>query len=428
MTNRKKKKTPPKQPTDHGITKSYFDQFSVTARKVLQVMELDPALYDEFTKKQKHEMMLVKFVPPKVHVKPGSSIPQRHIKTVQQELYEFLKHVFVGDESIGLSYFDFSTRGMAFITGLIGIGNKNNDICQSERYILIDEKIEMYVNNLEFEKNLMTKFCRYIQYILGGISKLNFRIYGFEWTWQQVANSTCLAGDVLLTVTKQESLNFLYKGMNRPAYRVSMGEFFSDIPVHLCAPFNKIITTSNCSNRIDFYIQNHALNRLKERLDTISSFNRNVYLMSSLMVCDTLKLETGKFVIKFHNLDGRLLGYLPFTIINQNLLILTFIPLSSPIMPEGKLLCEALNVEKDDIVFLGMDKLSFYQNTDFETIPHLLEALKKANMWHLTEVKPEENFDKLIYGQNSNRINHFFQQNAPEPNKEEVLDEIEKLY
>ena len=249
MANRKKKKTPPKPPCSLSISKTYFDEFSATARKVLQVMKLDPALYDEFTKKQKHEMMSLRFVPPRILAKPSSSIPQQHIKTVQQALYEFLKRDFVGDKSIGLSYLDFSTKGMNFIMGVKSLGDKIDGIRQTEKYILINEQIAIYVNNSTFDLNLMARFCRYIQYVLSGISKLNFRIYGFEWTWKRTADSRFFAGHVMLTETKQESLIFSYKGINRPAYRVSMGEFFSDIPVHLSAPFNKIIKTNTTGYR-----------------------------------------------------------------------------------------------------------------------------------------------------------------------------------
>lgn len=427
MSNRKKKKTPPKPPTDHGVTKDYFDQFSITARKVLQVLELDPALFDEFTKNQKKQMMLVKFLPPKVIAKSGNSIPRQYIKIVQQEGYEYLKRTFVGDKSIGLSYLDFSSMGMAFIMYFGSEAIVMEKEPDNKTSIAIGRQIDKYIN-AGINDNLMFNYCTYVHYILVGISKISIRIYGFDWKWKPVANSNRFAAHVLLTSSKAESINYLYNGAQRPAYRVFMGELVSDAPIYLKAPFNKIIKSSMHTYTVDLYIQNHALNRLKERLDTLSAFNRNIYLLHSLMTCNTIKLETGKFVFKFENIAGQLLGYLPFTIIDRSLIVLSFIPLSSPAMPEGKLLCEALNTEKNDLVFLGMDKLSFYQNTDFEIVPHLRDALKKADMWHLTEVKPEENFDELLYGQNSSSINRFFQQNAPEPNKEEVFDEIEKMY
>ena len=425
MANKKKKKTPPKRPSEYGITKSYFDQFAVTARKVLQLLELDPAIYDEFTKRQKQEIMHVKFAAPKVLAKAGHRIPQRLIKAIQQALYEFLKLEYVGDKHIGLSVLDFSTMGMAFIAGVKMAKSKNDN---HPNYELITKQCEIYESNPELDKNLISNFIRYIQYVLNGVSKLNFRIYGFDWVWKPVDNSSLFGAHIILSETKSEIVNFSYKGVVRPGYRVTMGEFASDPPHHLGAAYNRIVKTSTSTKRIEFYIQNHALNRLKERLDTVSAFHRNIYLNSSLLICNTTTLESGKVVIRLENVYKELLGYLPFTIVNQNLFILSFIPLSSPAMPEGKLLCEALNTEKNDLIFLGMDKLSFYQNTDFDTVPHLRDALKKAGMWHLTEIKPEENFNESLYGQNSSTINRFFRQQTTEPNKEEILGEIEKIY
>ena len=118
---------------------------------------------------------------------------------------------------------------------------------------------------------------------------------------------------------------------------------------------------------------------------------------------------------------------MPFTVIGQKLLILSFLPITSPTTPEGKILSETLKLNKELLSFYGMDKLSFFHNTDFDAIPILKEAIVNAEMWHLTEIrsieKKKENEVKHV-----GLIAKFIQQNISELNKEEVLSEIEERY
>ena len=78
--------------------------------------------------------------------------------------------------------------------------------------------------------------------------------------------------------------------------------------------------------------------------------------------------------------------------------------------------------------FLGMDKLSFYQYTDFEAIPKLKAALIKAGLWHLTEIEPEETIIDRPLVKSTGVIAKFFQEIKPESNKEDILNEVARLY
>ena len=73
------------------ISKTYFEKYSMVARKTLEVLELDPTLFDRFTKRQKHKMMLLKSDPPRVKAKTGHSIPRHYIRKIQQEIYDIIK-------------------------------------------------------------------------------------------------------------------------------------------------------------------------------------------------------------------------------------------------------------------------------------------------------------------------------------------------
>jgi hypothetical protein len=99
-------------------------------------------------------------------------------------------------------------------------------------------------------------------------------------------------------------------------------------------------------------------------------------------------------MIKALNISGNTVGYFPYVVLDNALLLLSFLPLSSPITPEGAMLNKILGIQLEDSKYIGLDKLSFYTQTDFETIPKLKLALEKAGMWHLTEIETIEKSDR----------------------------------
>lgn len=425
MSNRKKKKTPPKPPSvvrKYEVTKTYFDQFSATARKVLQLLDLDPALFERFTKKQKLEMMHLKFDLPKVYVAAGHNVPRQHVRFIQSHMNIFLENTFVGDDKIELKYKDYIGMGLSFCSAVAAM------------------KPEIYPNHAEIIKQISDRFYQYekdkktiiielfdfMQIVSYYLSKINFRIYGFRWSGWKEKNYS-LSAPFYITSTDAQKASFIYKGKQHTVYQLGLGDYVSIKPYWFKVKYNSIFTNSKDERKLNLYIQSHALNRMKERLDLHSPGNRNNDLINALNDREAIQLGNHNY-IKFRDSNGMHLGYLPFIIIDDNLYILSFIPLCSPNVPEGKALCEVLSMTKDDLIFLGMDKMSFYKCTDFDAIPRLKEALIASGIWHLTEFEPEEDIKMTLSVKSPGGIAKFFQQNAPEPNKEEVLEEIEKMY
>ena len=114
--------------------------------------------------------------------------------------------------------------------------------------------------------------------------------------------------------------------------------------------------------------------------------------------------SNGQRMIHAIDLSGKPVGYFPFLKQDGAILLLSFLPLSSPITPEGSVLYKELGIKIDDSKYIGLDKLSFYIKTDFEAIPKLKQALNKANMWHLTEIKPNEKSER----REDQILKHFF--------------------
>jgi len=306
-------------------------------------------------------------------------------------MYDFTKRTYVGDSSIGLLYCDYLSIGLAFNTFFGRKTKLDIGIDHTDAFFVISDRLEERKKELN---DLMTVYGNYVRYATLYLSKLNFRVYGFTWEYDTPNNSRHLKQHLLITSAEPERIYFTYKHKKRPAYRLLMGSYLSEDPILVSLPYNAVIKNSNNERPLKVYIQSHALKRLQERLDTRSSFYRYSALTQSICLCEMVTVQNGQILFACRDLSGHLLGYFPFTIEGDHLYILSFLPLVSSKVPQGKLLCETLNTTKDDLIFLGMDKLSFYLNTDFESIPTLKNALMEAGMWHLTEIEiDEEEYD-----------------------------------
>jgi hypothetical protein len=219
-------------------------------------------------------------------------------------------------------------------------------------------------------------------------------------------------------------IHFTYNNSYRPAYQAITGQFLSVDPTPITIPYNQVIEDSDQTHLLEVYVQNHAFIRMKERIDVLPAGLRLTFLDSSLIHCRTLTLNNGQRVIEYRENKTGSLGYLPFTIINNQLFILTFLPICSQNVPEGKKLQELLGISRKQIEYLGMDKLSFFVDTDFEAIPRLKEAVMEAGLWHLTKIDPLPDYVPQNPMSTANLV-RFFQ---TERTKEQVFEEIEEKY
>lgn len=394
MTNRKKKKTQshPSVFRRLEITKTYFDKYSEVARKVLQVLDMDPALYDLFTKKQKLKMMRIKSDPPRVKTQTGHSVPRHYLKKIQREIYAVIKACPVkGDMELHLTYMDFLTYGLSFMAYARAQNDLDEQIEHKEIYYHITVKMDEALGRTD--NNIMMMPWQYLRFMMMSISKINIRIYGYEWHWTNADCDYRIGSTISVSAVAPRITHFVYNDRSRPAYQVICGQFLTMEPWAITIPYNQVIEDSDQVHPLEVYIQSHAFTRMKERIDVLPAGLRINCMNSSLIHCETAKLNNGQRVIVFRENNTGTLGYLPFTIIDKKLFVLTFLPISSTNAPEGKKLQEILGISRKEIEFLGMDKLSFFLDTDFDTIPRLKQAVIDAGLWHLTTLEPLPNYE-----------------------------------
>ena len=425
MAKSRKKKKPQARPSikrDYEVTKSFFDKFSVVARKTLQLMELDPALYDKFTKKQKIEMMRAKIAPPHFEAKPGHQVPRHYIREVQKRSTEFMEYVCIGDPALKLTFYDYLTMGTQFGTFCSATYEEKQYCEQAEVYKTIAEQ----VNKLEDfgEHTLMRQYLEFLRELLGHLSQFNYRMYGFDLIFKQTRTRVLLAHYIQITSIECEKKTFIFHDKKRPAFRLIMPNFIESEVHHVNIRINRIFENSAPDKLLKLYIQSHALLRMKERMDTLTIYEKNMYLIHAVLFGEKIRISSGREAFEMLDDAHHIIAYLPFTVQDDCVVILTVLPVTDPLTPIGKKLCETLGVTKAELEVCGMDKLSYFLRTDFDKIPKLKQALEVNNLMYLTENISLYESEKIIERTTGISASIF----QTERTHEEVLSEIEEKY
>ncbi|MBP1638774.1 MAG: hypothetical protein H6Q17_357 [Bacteroidetes bacterium] len=212
----------------------------------------------------------------------------------------------------------------------------------------------------------------------------------------------------------------------RQAYRLSWFE-------HIGGPFGRKIdagvlglSDKQSDTPIDVYIQQHAINRMNERLDCLSK--SEIYLMLDASFRSSIVLYTGdrRYLIEYRIFDSKI-GYMLGEYVDGILLLKTFLFVTNNGTPEGRKLYELYGLGKLDKKYLMLDKLSSYIRSDIgnnEKLKSLFEQIGCAGLLNI-----EEDVQMLAASRkgnahlDSNKILAYLQCDRSS-NRSEVLDEI----
>lgn len=111
------------------------------------------------------------------------------------------------------------------------------------------------------------------------------------------------------------------------------------------------------------YIQSHALNRLAERLDGVEPGVLHFGIFSSISEPKVCKSRSG-FLMFEYEIFGNKVGYLLGEVVDEMIVIKTFLFLTNAGTPEADKLKAATGLMKEDIMYLDIDKLSTFVYSD----------------------------------------------------------------
>ncbi|MDR2763434.1 MAG: hypothetical protein LBB90_00205 [Tannerella sp.] len=388
--NRKKKSSSqmPHPTLKLSISKAQFDTGCAIARKTIQLMGFDPASFDMLTKKQKHALLDIE--PPMllVRTKSGCHVPRQYVNNIRTSTMAFLRTVFVKEE-FQLTYMEFLTYGLPFLF-IVKVREDHGLFTSEQEDAFVRDMTEKFINTNMVTSGWFVALFAHLRFELNFYSQANFRTYGFEFVTdipkhKEIFGMPVIRCIIELTSHENESIHFVHRGIKRKAYGMLLGSTAVYIPSPAVIQRRKLYPERPSSAEYMLYIQSHVIHRIKERIDIFDASTRNYLINTSLVIHQkVVKSITGHPLIACF-VSGVPLGYFPWTIQGDKLFILSFLPLVSQVTPEGAKLYQLLKFSKEDLIYLGMDKLSFFMTVDFEEIPVLKNALVESGIWHVKQ-------------------------------------------
>lgn len=390
-SKKRKKNTPTrKNPMMQKLfpSKSQTEAAVCTIKKVLRVVGIPPEHFDRFTRKQQQELTLQLCGAPRIVGDKASKVPSVFVKEIQQHLYYDLNSSYVGDPGINLTMYEYMGVGLSFITH---VNNAKPLPPYSTNFDLIEEMKEA-IDKCDEIHDYVEAISSIMQFCARYISKINFRYYTFDITWKVIEHRSEIVYYITLYSYEAIQKYFYPFGELRSAYKLGFILDNQRKPDWITVPRNMLMGGSD-TTPLTVYVQPHALTRMRERLDIFDRIFYNDLLVYSMKNAVSVRAGNGQRLIPFLGMHKELdtkkrivIGYLPFVIEGGSLFLLSFLPLTTAICPEGNKLAKILGITKEESSYLGMDRLSFYHGTDFDKIPRLKQALIDSDMWHLTEL------------------------------------------
>ncbi|MDR3309141.1 MAG: hypothetical protein LBS80_04225 [Tannerella sp.] len=392
---KKKKKAPP---LAHGMIKrtsqSDIDKRVGIARKTLQITGYQD-LWDTMTKKQKKFLLCRTIQEPLIHAAIPNTVPRQYVRNIRENVFDFMRTRYVGDRDVKLTFMEFFSFGIMFLRLFNSFLKEPGFFNEAQLDIIrragdIDDLFRHVIET-------WPKIAQMLSTTVRKYSQVQFRTYGFVMKLKENEYSIRSSYRLFITLTscEREIVYFKYKHISRPAYRIFTGDESANNNEIVCIPYQKIFPCSDSDKKLEICIQAHAIHRFKERCDIFDATTRNVILITTLIFFQEVKMGLTDTLIACM-IGPVVFGYFPFIIEDDRLFILTFIPLVNDQVYEGKRFMDTFKLRKEELSFLGMDKLSFFQNIDFDQIPALKQALIDCDLYEARDVveyyKTENNF------------------------------------
>ena len=408
-SNKKKKtNTPSRKPLKSyiDISQHYYNEYVRVAHKLLEMSGMDPAEFDVLTKRTKHQLMLIKHTPYRVMAEKGSSVPRAYLKFFNYIMGLFGDKTFYGDPKYNVTFKDYMTYGMSFGYALRSQHENRGIISDDQHQQLekIKEKVLEYIDGHE-QDDFLVRSNAIMRMVLMYVSMPNYRYYTSTESGEMDSLKCRMQNLIRVSSFEPEKRAFFVKGEKHSSYKLWHHDLISEsndpnpletqIPIPILDEKDldtaiEVMKNMETIVQLPVYIQNHALHRIRQRLDCMDNLYINTVFGLSFIIPHLITANNGQRLIRAIDNSGKPVGYFPFLRQDGAILIRSFLPLASPVTPEGAVLYKELGIMINDSKYFGMDKLSFYFNTDFEALPILKQALQKANMWHLTEIQTEQ--------------------------------------
>jgi len=391
MAKKRNKKYTPQQggvAKKKKVSSQEMQECYLVATKLLRHFELNPNLLEVFTKKQKERLYHIYYITPVIKSEKERTVPRQYIRNINNETYSFIKTNFWGNSENKLTYFEFYTAGLSFLSTIQGMFRENNlfepGTPQFESASRICEKFDRD----KLMNDSFKEVSDYIFYLSRGYSRVNYRMYGHTVDCDKIPDKKCNCGHCFeyrisfrITVQECETKYFSLNNIYRKTFRMFEPADGLYLPKPLTIFQNTIFPKEKEDKHFNMYVQSHVFHRFKERLDLFNPTDHNLLFQYTFTRHIKLVQYDNRDLFACMIAKDCPVGYFTFLIRGDDIIVNTFLPVVGENTPEGKKLQKILSLSKEEIIYLGMDKISFFTGVDFDQIPELKQALIDSDIW-----------------------------------------------
>jgi hypothetical protein len=138
-------------------------------------------------------------------------------------------------------------------------------------------------------------------------------------------------------------------------------------------------------DKLDLYIQSHALKRMHERLDIYTNDVQNINIWKNTNNIEEIIFYKDNYLIPY-NVDKVRLGYLLAKVVEDKFVITTFLLITHFDTPEGDRFKEVTGLGFTDISYWKLDRMSTFKSFNPDKYPRIAEYLKKAEIYNVLEI------------------------------------------
>lgn len=409
---RKKNNVPSRKPLKSytHLSKHYIVEFERVAYQIMKMAGIDASEYASLTKRTRQQLMLIKWTPYRILAQPGSRVPKIYVKLYNQMMTKHEEHTFYGDPEYKVSYLDYVTYGLSFIFAIRNPERLEESVDQQQYEVLCRLKEAITKHMEEYESAHYLVRTNYVMKLMSmHLSSPIYRYYNSKDDLMLDYGKGRAQNTIWVSSVQPETKCFKIQNEKHKGYRLRHYDIISEMhepnPTESTVPLVMLeeddfetaierLKEQEDKRLMPVYVQGHVIHRIRQRLDCMDNYYMNQVLSCTFLLPQSVRAVTGQRLIKAFDPNENTVGYFPFVVQNNSVLLLSFLPLSSPITPEGSKLQKALGINVDDSKYIGFDKLSFFVQTDFDKLPQLKDALQKADMWHLTEIQPSDKLER----------------------------------
>lgn len=392
---RKKKKS------NTQLKQEFRHQLNVYYKKMRQVMALvgDASAFDMLDKVELKLLHYCRIRPFKIiNPRDGQQcFGQKSIDLFNQNLSDLTHHSFIeiGEQKTKISLYDFSIYVETLFLYWRNVAEDTPELRTKFRacFPLFDSN-----NFKELRSEVLERIEHRLELMAWLYSDITHQTIRFVYEETDKATSMFCTkayyNNFIVEQKKAETEVLEINGHKRTIYRICMNMKQELIPLTIAAGQLGIEGVMQ-KFRLKVFIQQHALNRIEERLG-----KRFLFLSYFLVLIATLGEAiplAGNNTYLFPLTNGfTKLGYLKGDLIGDKVVIRTFLFLTNNGTPEGEKLQKLFGLEKADKKYLGIDKLSTFVLSDIKENEQLKTLFCEAGCGGLFELdktaldKPEE--------------------------------------